>query len=58
MKQNRSTTPPLALEHEFAYNESVMNSDDTREFLLAVRRGLLFIVRWIEERYGLIPPSE
>lgn len=27
--------------------------DDLREFLLVLRRALLMIVAWIEQRYGL-----
>jgi len=28
-------------------------SDDLREFLLVLRRALLMIVRWIEQRYEI-----
>lgn len=28
-------------------------SDDLREFMLVLRRALLMIVAWIEQRYGL-----
>ena len=27
--------------------------DDLREFLLVLRRSLLFIVKWIEKKYGV-----
>jgi hypothetical protein len=32
-----------------------MNADETREFLLIVRRALLMIARWIERKYSLPP---
>lgn len=32
-----------------------MNNDDLREFLLVLRRALLMLVNWIEQRYRLGP---
>lgn len=29
------------------------DTNDMREFLLIVRRALIFIVRWIEKKYGV-----
>lgn len=33
-----------------------MTPDDTREFLLVLRRALMMIVRWIEAKYQI--PTE
>jgi len=32
-----------------------MDSDELRQFFLVVRRALLMIVRWIEQKYGCPP---
>lgn len=33
-------------------------NDDLREFLLVLRRALLMIVSWIEQRYRLAPEPQ
>jgi len=35
-----------------------MDNDDMKAFLLVVRRALLMICAWIENRYNLKRPSE
>jgi hypothetical protein len=35
-----------------------MMGDSQREFLLVLRRALLLIIRWIEQRLGYGPPAK
>ena len=34
-----------------------MPNDDLREFLIVVRKAMLEVVYWIEEKYKLAPPD-
>lgn len=37
------------------HEEAMKENDDLREFLLVLRRALLMVVNWIEQRYRLGP---